>query len=208
MLRHPRVQFHFTPTYGSWLNLVERFFGLLTDRALRRGSHTSIPQLREAILAYVAAHNEEKRPFRWTKTADEILDKLRRFRAANTAGPRQMSHFCQESPIQGTAFRRVIAESIEQHLTQHYYTGEGYDLHLKVDAYPPTRAGSPCSGATSASACEPRRRVESEDKYRALFNQMDEAYAVVEVMAGASGPWTNFRFLAVNPAFMRHTGMP
>jgi len=79
MVRHPRVQFHFTPTYGSWLNLVERFFGLLTDRALRRGSHTSIPQLREAILAYVAAHNEAKRPFRWTKTADEILDKLRRF---------------------------------------------------------------------------------------------------------------------------------
>ena len=79
MLRHPRVQFHFTPTYGSWLNLVERFFGLLTDRALRRGSHTSLPQLRAAIEAYVTAHNEERRPFRWTKTADEILDKLRRF---------------------------------------------------------------------------------------------------------------------------------
>jgi transposase len=79
VLRHPRVSLHFTPTYASWLNLVERFFGLLTEKALRRGSHTSIPQLRQAILAYVAAHNDAKKPFRWTKTADEILDKLRRF---------------------------------------------------------------------------------------------------------------------------------
>ena len=79
LIRHPRVQFHFTPTYASWLNLVERFFGLLTDKALRRGSHTSIPQLRAAILAYVQTHNERERPFRWTKTADEILEKMRRF---------------------------------------------------------------------------------------------------------------------------------
>jgi transposase len=79
LLRHPRVQFQFTPTYASWLNLVERFFGLLTEKALRRGSHTSVPQLREAILAYVAAHNEASKPFRWTKTAGEILDKMRRF---------------------------------------------------------------------------------------------------------------------------------
>jgi transposase len=79
LLRHPRVHFHFTPTYASWLNLVERFFGLLTEKALKRGSHTSLPQLRDAILAYVDAHNENGKPFRWTKTADEILEKLRRF---------------------------------------------------------------------------------------------------------------------------------
>jgi transposase/transposase-like protein len=79
LLHHPRVHFHFTPTYASWLNLVERFFGLLTEKALKRGSHTSIPQLREAIHAYVQAHNENGKPFRWTKTADEILDKMRRF---------------------------------------------------------------------------------------------------------------------------------
>lgn len=79
LLRHPHVRFHFTPTYASWLNLVERFFGLLTEKALKRGSHTSIPQLRDAILAYVDAHNENNKPFRWTKTADEILDKMRRF---------------------------------------------------------------------------------------------------------------------------------
>lgn len=79
LIRHPRVHFHFTPTYSSWLNLVERFFGLLTEKALKRGSHTSIPQLRQAILEYVEAHNEKRKPFRWTKTADEILDKMRRF---------------------------------------------------------------------------------------------------------------------------------
>lgn len=79
LLRNPRFQFHFTPTYSSWLNLVERFFGLLTDEALKRGSHTSIPQLRQAILDYVEIHNEEGKPFTWTKTADEILDKMRRF---------------------------------------------------------------------------------------------------------------------------------
>ena len=79
LLRHPRFQFHFTPTYASWLNLVERFFGLLTAKALKRGSHTSIPQLRDAILAYVEAHNERGLPFKWVKTADEILEKMRRF---------------------------------------------------------------------------------------------------------------------------------
>jgi transposase len=79
LLRHPRFHLHFTPTYASWLNLVERFFGLLTEKALRRGSHTSVRQLRAAILAYVDAHNDKGKPFIWTKTADEILDKMRRF---------------------------------------------------------------------------------------------------------------------------------
>lgn len=79
LIRNPRFHLHFTPTYSSWLNLVERFFGLLTEQALKRGSHTSIPQLRGAILEYVAAHNERKKPFKWTKTADEILEKMRRF---------------------------------------------------------------------------------------------------------------------------------
>jgi transposase len=79
MLRHSRFHLHFTPTYASWMNLVERFSGLLTEKALRRGSHTSVVQLRAAILAYVQAHNAKGTPFTWTKTADEILDKMRRF---------------------------------------------------------------------------------------------------------------------------------
>ena len=79
LLKHPRFHLHFTPTHGSWLNLVERFFGLLTEEALRRGSHTSIPQLRTAIVDYLAVHNEEPKPFRWTKTADEVLASIARF---------------------------------------------------------------------------------------------------------------------------------
>jgi transposase len=79
LLRHPRFALHFTPTYSSWLNLVERFFGLLTQQALRRGSHTSVPELRQAIIDYVEAHNELGKPFKWTKTADEILAKVQRF---------------------------------------------------------------------------------------------------------------------------------
>jgi transposase len=81
LLRHLRFHLHFTPTYASWLNLVERFFGLLTEHALRRGSHTSTAQLRDAIMDYVDAHNDEGAPFRWTKTADQILESVRRFGA-------------------------------------------------------------------------------------------------------------------------------
>lgn len=79
LVRHPRFRLHFTPTYSSWLNLVERFFGLLTQQALQRGSHTSVNQLRRAILAYVDAHNDDPKPFKWTKSADQILDKVQRF---------------------------------------------------------------------------------------------------------------------------------
>ena len=78
LVRSPRFHLHFTPTYASWFNLVERFFGSLTDHALRRGSHTSIPQLRTAILDYIQSHNERRKPFVWTRTADEILDEMRR----------------------------------------------------------------------------------------------------------------------------------
>jgi transposase len=77
--RHPRFHFHFTPTYSAWLNLVERFFGLLTEHALKRGSHTSVTALKAAIDEYIEAHNEEGKPFIWTKTADQILDNVKRF---------------------------------------------------------------------------------------------------------------------------------
>ena len=77
--RHPRFHFHFVPTYSSWLNLVERWFGLLTEHALKRGSHRRVPDLRGAILDYVAAHNEEGKVFKWTKTVDEIFASLSRF---------------------------------------------------------------------------------------------------------------------------------
>ena len=79
LLQHPRFHLHFTPTHASWLNLVERFFGMLTEHALRRGSHTSTRELERAIHAYLDAHNAEPRPFKWTKSADEILASIARF---------------------------------------------------------------------------------------------------------------------------------
>lgn len=72
-LRHKRYHCHFTPTSSSWLNQVERFFAALTTRQLRRGSYRSVPALERAIRNYLDHHNQEPKPFRWTKSADEIL---------------------------------------------------------------------------------------------------------------------------------------
>ncbi len=76
LLRHPRFTLHFTPTYSSWLNLVERWFAELTDKWLRRGTHRSTKDLESAISSWIANWNEDPRPFVWHKTADEILDTL------------------------------------------------------------------------------------------------------------------------------------
>ncbi len=83
--RHPRFHAHFTPTYSSWLNQVERWFGLLEQRQLKRGSHTSVLQLERAIYEFIDAQNDEPTPFNWTKSADEILNSLRRFCQRNLA---------------------------------------------------------------------------------------------------------------------------
>lgn len=76
--RHPRFHFHFTPTYSSWLNQVERWFGLLSERKIKRGSHRSTRALRKAIVEFIDAHNEEPKPFIWGKTADQILASVSR----------------------------------------------------------------------------------------------------------------------------------
>jgi transposase len=80
--QHPRFQLHFTPTSSSWLNLVERWFRELTDKALRRGVFHSVPDLIAAIEAYLTAHNNDPKPFIWTATADDILAKVARGRVA------------------------------------------------------------------------------------------------------------------------------
>jgi transposase len=77
--RHPRFYVHFTPTSASWLNLVERWFALLTQKQIKRGAHRSVPALERTIRDYLAITNEAPRPFVWTKTADEILASLARF---------------------------------------------------------------------------------------------------------------------------------
>ena len=79
LLKRPRFHVHFTPTSASWLNLVERWFALLTEKQLRRGVHRSTQALQAAIRAYMAHTNEHPKPFVWTKTADEILASVARF---------------------------------------------------------------------------------------------------------------------------------
>ena len=77
--RHPRFHLHFTPTSASWLNMVERFFALLTTRQIKRGTHRSTRELENAIRAYLDVYNENPKPFIWTKTADQILASVARF---------------------------------------------------------------------------------------------------------------------------------
>jgi transposase len=76
LLAHPRFVLHFTPTYSSWLNLVERWFAELTTKWLRRGTHRSVKELTASIRTWITNWNDDPKPFVWHKTADEILDSL------------------------------------------------------------------------------------------------------------------------------------
>jgi transposase len=86
--RHPRYHLHFTPTSGSWLNQVERWFARITDRSIRRGSFTSVISLEKAIMEYLEYNNENPKPFIWTADADLILGKIQRLceRISNSPG--------------------------------------------------------------------------------------------------------------------------
>ena len=79
LAKRPRFHVHFTPTSASWLNLVERWFALLTERQLRRGVHRSTKELKAAIDDFIQHHNRDPKPFIWHKTADQILDSVARF---------------------------------------------------------------------------------------------------------------------------------
>ena len=76
--RHPEYQLHFTPTSGSWLNQVERFFAEITEKRIRRGAFRSVAALEAAIMEYLAKHNENPRPFVWTANADLILERVKK----------------------------------------------------------------------------------------------------------------------------------
>jgi transposase len=94
LAKRPRWHVHFTPTGASWINQVERFFALLTDKQIRRGIHCSTKALEEDIRAFIKIHNENPRPFRWTKSADDILDAVKRFclRTLQTANTSESGH--------------------------------------------------------------------------------------------------------------------
>ncbi len=78
-VRRPRWHVHLTPTSSSWLNQVERFFALLTDKQIKRGVHRSVAALHAAIQSFIDQHNNQPKPFRWTKSADDILASIERF---------------------------------------------------------------------------------------------------------------------------------
>ena len=77
---NPRITVHFTPTSGSWLNLVEVWFGIIERQAIRRGTFTSVRDLTGKIRAFINGWNRRKHPFMWTKTPDQILDRIDRKR--------------------------------------------------------------------------------------------------------------------------------
>ncbi len=79
LAKRPRWHVHFTPTGASWINQVERFFALITDKQIRQGVHRSTQQLEADIRAFIDAHNADPKPFRWTKSADDILAAIQRF---------------------------------------------------------------------------------------------------------------------------------
>jgi transposase len=85
LAKRPRWHVHLTPTSSSWLNQVERFFALLTDRKIRRGVHRSVAELQADITSFIDQHNADPKPFRWTKSADDILASIERFCVYNTA---------------------------------------------------------------------------------------------------------------------------
>jgi transposase len=85
--KRPRFHLHFTPTYGSWINLVERWFAELTNKRIRRGVFRSVKELEGAIREYIEVHNEDPKPFTWTRTADQILDSVARYAQRSTANP-------------------------------------------------------------------------------------------------------------------------
>ena len=79
LVTRPRWHVHFTPTSASWINQVERFFAEVTERQIRRGVHRSTRELKTAIVSYIDHHNESPKPFKWTKSADDILATIKRF---------------------------------------------------------------------------------------------------------------------------------
>lgn len=87
LLRHPRFELHFTPTSGSWLNMVERWFAELTTKKIKRGSHTSVRALEKDIREWIATWNDDPHPYVWHKTAEQILESLARYceRISNSA---------------------------------------------------------------------------------------------------------------------------
>ena len=109
--KRPRFHVHFTPTYGSWINLVERWFAELTNKRIRRGVFRSVKELEAAIREYIDAHNEDPKPFVWTKTADQILASIGRYAQRTTAAQAAPMRWPQAMSLAGVHSRCARCEA-------------------------------------------------------------------------------------------------
>jgi len=100
LARHPRFHVHFTPTYSSWLNQVERWFAILTTKMIKRGAHHSVVQLEKDIRRFIEVGNRDPSPFTWTKSADDILKSIQRF-CERTAAVHQLQKKCDATSETG-----------------------------------------------------------------------------------------------------------
>jgi transposase len=143
LAQHPRFVLHFTPTSSSWINLVERWFGELTTKLLRRGQHRSVRQLNTEIRQWIDDCNENPRPYVWTKTAEQILDSIKRY--------------CER--INQARHWSIVAtgESVEFVRTQER---DPDFLHSKLEVQATTSIAPPASwfSLTAPQACSPRSR--------------------------------------------------
>jgi transposase len=96
---HPRFHLHYTPRYSSWLNQVERWFGLLTDQQLRRGVHKTVQALEKDIRTWTKSWNNNPRPFTWTKTSDQILERLATYLDRIPGGRTPGRRLCERTPF-------------------------------------------------------------------------------------------------------------
>ena len=172
LLAHPRFQLHFTPTRSSWPNLVERWFAELTQKKLRRGVHRSVQALERDIRGWLADWNEQPRPFVWTKTADEILDKVAAYcRRISDSGheERYAGHRVWEGATSGKPVLQLLGREVEPmrlcgHLllwTSYCMNGSGLAIgrrsprsstSMRVSSMP-TRSGRRVTGPSLRTLC-------------------------------------------------------
>ena len=144
LAKRPRWHVHFTPTGASWINQVERFFALVTEKQIRRGVHRSTQQLESDIRAFIDAHNADPKPFRWTKSADNILAAIQRFcqrssQIGETTESGQVFFTCDSRSLRRPALRCRICP-LERWMSPPFRGGfHGYHRHARSIAGRPHR---------------------------------------------------------------------